>query len=41
MMDDSTMTNLLYALLGIGGLRTIDKATGNATGSIVSGLFKR
>ena len=41
MMEDSTMTNLLYALLGIGGLRTIDKATGNATGSIVSGLFKR
>jgi len=34
MIGDSTLTDLLYALLGIGSLRTIDKATGNATANI-------
>lgn len=30
-LNSSEAQTLLYALLGIGGLRTIDKATGNAT----------
>lgn len=31
LLGDSTLTDLLYALLGIGGLRSIDKATGKDT----------
>lgn len=44
-LGDSTLTDLLYALLGIGGLRTIDKATGKDTLAVAKNnivqLFKK
>lgn len=38
-LGNEASQTLLYALLGIGSLRTIDKATGNATGGILGGLL--
>jgi hypothetical protein len=36
MLDPTTATNLLYALLGVSGLRTIDKVQGVATNRMTS-----